>query len=123
MTKELRVLTFLSHELQEALQNYAKNFDVKVPEGTLTSFTMTEKKPQKMFFEFSNNPNQNVEHIELDPKLVAACLVELCRSQKIPLPLKAKKSIEITDDKILLWLQMGSDYIMEKQPGYVVSKG
>ncbi len=110
--KEFRCIIFNEHEAITALVDRRRQQKVPLPYGTISGLTFS---PQDGSF-----ANLNIQDdygtkipVTISEADMAASLVKYCLERKIPMPMSAKKSIEVIKGEVTL-LMTTAEYDMTK---------
>jgi hypothetical protein len=125
MPKEIRRIVFLHNESTAALADYGRKFDMTFPNGNIIKATFAgmaeyelhsmkqhenpiqqqyniEQKPRAVIVTYFDTKTLEHKYFNLTADFISSALIEYCIANKIMLPKKAKKSLDISEFNIVL---------------------
>lgn len=103
MITDRRQILFSSEALREAVRLYAATYPGKTPVGAVVDVQVTSADGQpNLVARFEQPGSRTLNDVRFGPHQVAAFLILLCRTLKIPLPRRAEKSLAVEGNSIVL---------------------
>ena len=102
MPNEMRTLTFSNAEAIGALMEYCASTKRELPKGGVKQLTFSNDEEIKVTAEFDGG----APSISFYEHEVAVALIMLCNKRGIPIPKRAAKSLQVTQDSIALHFTM-----------------
>ena len=102
MPNETRTLSFSNGEAMGALMDYCASTKRELPKGGIKRLTFSNDDEIKVTAEFEGGaPSMSFYEHE-----VAVALIMLCNKKGIPVPKRAAKSLQVSQDSIALHFSM-----------------
>jgi len=102
MPTESRILSFSKNEVLEALSDYCIGAGRRLPDGGSNRLMLTQDTKVRVAL----NSAEDKQEINFTEGEVAAALVMHCIKQRIPMPRRAIKSLEVVHETLSLHLRM-----------------
>jgi hypothetical protein len=102
MPNESRVVSFSNTEAISALVDYCAKTDRELPQGGIKRLAFSNDGEIRVTAEFDGGPPS----IHFYENEVAVALIMLCNKKGIPVPRRAVKSLQVTQDAVALHLAM-----------------
>jgi len=100
---EDRRIIFSYEEAYKAIYSLCTQKEMKKPPpGAITSITAAPEDDNKLKVRIDNMQDNSGRDIEYSRDFLAAALMLFCRSQSVPIPKKANKSVELKTDGVIL---------------------
>ncbi|MBL4614256.1 MAG: hypothetical protein JKY27_05205 [Magnetovibrio sp.] len=122
MPVDVRKLIFSKQELRLALQKFAKEQNLNVPESHVEdiqivdngqSRVVSDNAPEglKVILHYTSSDPQNPIRVHLNENQILEALVNMCRGLKIPLPRRGQKFLAKHKDALALTIGMNEQDI------------
>ena len=106
MPSEVRHLLFRPPEIALAIQSYYRRLGQPLPSGLIVGCTIVgdgEEVPLAIRLSmYSDGDSGKASQIMVDGTTLTAALIMFCQQNQIPLPVKAKKSLQRFSDQVCL---------------------
>jgi hypothetical protein len=102
MPNESRTLSFSNSEAMGALMDYCASTKRELPKGGIKRLTFSNDDEIKVTAEFEGG----APSIRFYEHEVAVALIMLCNKKGIPIPKRAAKSLQVSQDSIALHFSM-----------------
>jgi len=109
MPDETRRLHFSNLELYRALLEHSIRRGRRLPSGRILKVSMHEAPKPGFAVVIDDDLRHENAVVRFDLPSVAAALITYCRSRKVPLPRRARKSLTVVDRRICLELTITHD--------------
>jgi hypothetical protein len=95
MAAELRHIIFSKQEVIEAVQGYMRRSGERIPHGVVTRITVKTDEQIGILFQVTEDVNDKVHNYYVDQDKLAASLILYCKTNRIPLPYKSEKKLQM----------------------------
>lgn len=103
MPREDRRIIFTYEETYKALYALCMQREMKrPPPGAISSIVVDPHDEKKLAFRIDNMQDNSAHELEYSRDFLAAALMLYCRSQSVPIPKKASKSVDFKADNVIL---------------------
>jgi hypothetical protein len=113
MPSEIRMITFSTGELIEAVHRSRKILNPPLPTGMIESCRTEDKDGVFLSMTIRNKSDGSVHEVNLNPETVAAVLLQYCFFRRIPIPRAAAKSVQTASGNVTLVLKTGQKAELE----------
>ena len=107
MPSEIRMITFSTSELIDAVHRSRKIVNPPLPTGMIESCRTEDKDGVFLSMTIRNKSDGSVHEVNLNPEMVAAVLLQYCFFRRIPIPRAAAKSVQSASGNVTLVLKTG----------------
>ncbi len=101
---------FTNNELIEAIHDYSKVAEDKLPPGIILTCTPVSEAEAVVRLELVDQRSGETHVVELSPEMLGAALLRYCMKHRIPMPKSATKSIQIHGDEVSLNVEIKSRF-------------
>ena len=107
MPREDRQIIFSYAETYKALYSLCVQKEIKKPPpGNINATDADAADDKKLLFAIENSQENSKYKREYSRDFLAAALMLYCRSEGIPISKRARKSVELKDDEVVLRLRI-----------------
>ncbi len=119
MATEFRQIVLTNDELMDAIALYNRAAKQKLPAGQFVSCTVKDGQALMVSLEICDISTDKRYNIDLKAAYIGASIIKWCKSEKIPIPRGADKSVEAVGDNIALHLTINgkSDELFDVADG------
>ena len=100
MAAELRHIIFSKQEVVEAVQSYMRRSGERMPPGVVTRITVKSGEEIGILFQVTEDVSDKIHTFYVDGDKLTAALILHCKTNRIPLPYKAQKSLQMVGSNI-----------------------
>jgi hypothetical protein len=105
---ELRQIAFSATEVTIAVRDHRRRTRNPLPTGTIVGFAMRSDNGIYADMAISDDSTGKQTTIRINDEALAAALILYCIDHKIPVPVKAAKSLALSDGELRLIIRIGS---------------
>lgn len=102
MPSEIRHIIFLQEEVIRAIIDYHRRSGNALPSGTIIKLSYEKEPTLRCALHIGVDADDSRQVVWIEEQILAASLIFFCIQNKIPLPTKASKTLQIINDQIAL---------------------
>jgi hypothetical protein len=120
MLTELRKIIFPDHDLADAITTHDRLTDGRLPAGSVYSLSVTETPEPCALLTVRKTGANELQSVYFDQHFLIAAMLRYCIEQKVIIPKRAKKWIEVAERQMVLVLRIDDNTFKAPESYYYV---